>query len=126
MAQKIVIPGFRKVEVTQAGGEPATDYDTLANKPLINNVPLTGSMVTTDLHLTDSSLTQELVPAEAKAVGEKLALLNATINDLKSALTQLNSTIGQLTDLATTDKTSIVAAINELNTRVFDLEFPGE
>lgn len=73
MAQRIVIPGFRKIE-TSGGGEGGTgNYNDLTNKPSINNVPLVGNLKTVDLKLTDSTLTEEGVPADAKVVGEKLA-----------------------------------------------------
>lgn len=72
MAQRIVIPGFRKIE-TSGGGEGETgNYNDLTNKPSINNVPLVGNLNTVDLKLTDSTLTEEGVPAESKTVGQKL------------------------------------------------------
>ena len=72
MAQRVVIPGFRKIE-SGGGGEGGTNnYEDLSNKPSINNVPLVGNLNTVDLKLTDATLTKEGVPAEAKAVGDKL------------------------------------------------------
>lgn len=66
MAQRIVIPGFRKIE-TSGGGEGGTsNYNDLTNKPSINNVPLVGNLNTVNLKLTDATLTEEGVPAEAK------------------------------------------------------------
>lgn len=76
MAQRIVIPGFRKIE-TSGGGEGTGNYNDLTNKPSINNVPLVGNLKTVDLKLTDTTLTEEGVPAEAKTVGELIADLNS-------------------------------------------------
>lgn len=76
MAQRIVIPGFRKIE-TSGGGEGGTsNYNDLTNKPSINNVPLVGNLKTVNLKLTDATLTEEGVPAEAKTVGELINKLN--------------------------------------------------
>ena len=58
MAQRIVIPGFRKIETSGGGGEGGTtNYNDLTNKPSINNVPLVGNLKTLDLKLTDETLT---------------------------------------------------------------------
>lgn len=53
-------------------GGGTTDYDSLENKPSINNVSLTGNKNTVDLHLTDETLSEEGVPADSKIVGQKL------------------------------------------------------
>lgn len=53
-------------------GGGTTDYDSLENKPSINNVPLTGNKNTVDLNLTDETLSEEGVPADSKIVGQKL------------------------------------------------------
>ena len=68
---RVVIPGFRKIEISGGGEGGTTNYNDLTNKPSINNVPLTGNLNTADLNLTDATLTEEGVPAESKAVGEK-------------------------------------------------------
>ena len=68
---RVVIPGFRKIEVSGGGEGGTTNYNDLTNKPSINNVPLVGNLNTADLNLTDATLAEEGVPAEAKAVGEK-------------------------------------------------------
>lgn len=49
-----------------------TDYDSLENKPSINDVMLAGNKNTVDLHLTDETLSEEGVPADSKIVGQKL------------------------------------------------------
>ena len=86
MAQRIVIPGFRKIE-TSGGGEGGTsNYNDLTNKPFINNVPVVGNLNTVDLKLTDATLTEEGVPADAKAVGAKL---EESISELKEDISQL-------------------------------------
>ena len=70
---RVVIPGFRKIETSGGGEGGTTNYNDLTNKPFINNVPLVGNLNTVDLKLTDATLTEEGVPADAKAVGEKFA-----------------------------------------------------
>lgn len=70
---RYIIPGFRKIETSGGGGEGGTtNYNDLTNKPFINNVPLVGNLNTVNLKLTDATLTEEGVPAEAKTVGSKL------------------------------------------------------
>lgn len=80
---RVVIPGFRKIE-TGGGGEGTGNYNDLTNKPFINNVPLVGNLKTADLKLTDSTLTEEGVPAEAKTVGDKIASLLKRIEALEA------------------------------------------
>ena len=88
MAQRIIIPGFRKIE-TSGGGEGGTsNYNDLTNKPFINNVPVVGNLNTVDLKLTDATLTEEGVPADAKAVGTKL---EESVSELKGDLVHLSS-----------------------------------
>ena len=79
---RVVIPGFRKIE-TSGGGEGTGNYNDLANKPSINNVPLVGNLKTVDLKLTDSTLTEEGIPAEAKEVGLKLEAHSTSLTALK-------------------------------------------
>ena len=91
MAQRVVIPGFRKIE-TSGGGEGGTsNYNDLTNKPSINNVPLVGNLNTENLKLTDKTLTEEGVPAEAKTVGEKLDNINSNLEKTATNLTALNT-----------------------------------
>lgn len=85
MAQRVVIPGFRKIE-TSGGGEGTGNYNDLQNKPSINNVPLVGNLKTVDLKLTDPTLTEEGVPAEAKTVGEKLEKQSTSLTELSEQL----------------------------------------
>jgi hypothetical protein len=80
---RVVIPGFRKIE-TSGGGEGTGNYNDLENKPSINNVPLVGNLKTVDLKLTDVTLTEEGVPAEAKTVGDKIASLLKRIEALEA------------------------------------------
>ena len=83
---KVVIPGFRKIE-TSGGGEGGTsNYEDLTNKPSINNVPLVGNLKTVDLKLTDATLTEEGVPAEAKTVGTKLEEHSTSLTALSEQL----------------------------------------
>ena len=104
---KVVIPGFRKIETSGGGGEGGTtNYNDLTNKPSINNVPLVGNLKTVDLKLTDATLTEEGVPAEAKTVGDKLDNINSNLEKTATNLTALNTSKanGQgITFLITTD-----------------------
>lgn len=93
MAQRVVIPGFRKIE-TSGGGEGGTgNYNDLTNKLSINNVPLVGNLNTVDLKLTDATLTEEGVPADAKVVGEKLAEQSASLTTLLKRIEALESSV---------------------------------
>lgn len=95
MAQRIVIPGFRKIE-TSGGGEGGTsNYNDLTNKPSINNVPLVGNLKTVDLKLTDITLTEEGVPADAKVVGEKLEEQSASLTALLKRIEALESAVNR-------------------------------
>ena len=92
MTQRIVIPGFRKIETSGGGGEGGTsNYNDLSNKPSINNVPLVGNLNTVNLKLTDATLTEEGVPAEAKTVGDKLDNINSNLEKIATNLTALNT-----------------------------------
>ena len=88
---RVVIPGFRKIEVSGGGEGGTTNYNDLTNKPSINNVPLTGNLKTVDLKLTDATLTEEGVPAEAKTVGEKLDNINSNLEKTATNLNALNT-----------------------------------
>lgn len=83
---KVVIPGFRKIETSVGGEGGTTNYNELINKPSINNVPLSGNLNTVDLHLTDTTLTEEGVPAEAKTVGAKLEEHSTSLTTLKEEI----------------------------------------
>ena len=92
MAQRVVIPGFRKIETGGGGGETGTsNYNDLTNKPSINNVPLVGNLNTVDLKLTDATLTEEGVPAEAKTVGDNLYNINLNLEKTATNLIELNN-----------------------------------
>ena len=82
---RVVIPGFRKIE-TSGGGEGTGNYNDLTNKPFINNVPLVGNLKTVDLKLTDATLTEEGVPAEAKEVGLRLEAQSNSLTELSEQL----------------------------------------
>ena len=83
---RVVIPGFRKIEVSGGGEGGTTNYNDLTNKPSINNVPLVGNLRTVDLKLTDGTLTEEGVPAEAKTVGTKLEEQSTSLTELSEQL----------------------------------------
>ena len=100
---RVVIPGFRKIETSGGGEGGTTNYNDLTNKPFINNVPLVGNLNTVDLKLTDATLTEEGVPAEAKTVGAKLkeqsSNLTSEINRAKETEETLKSRIDTITSL---------------------------
>ena len=83
---RVVIPGFRKIETSGGGEGGTTNYNDLTNKPSINNVPLVGNLKTLDLKLTDKTLTEEGVPAEAKTVGTKLEEHSTSLTALSEQL----------------------------------------
>lgn len=67
------------------GGGGSTDYADLTNKPKINNVELSGNKSPSDLGLAS-----------------------------KTDLNTLSDNVGDLSELTTTEKTSLVGAINEI------------
>ena len=85
---RVVIPGFRKIETSGGGEGGTTNYNDLENKPSINNVPLVGNLNTVNLKLTDATLTEEGVPAEAKTVGTKLEEQSTSLTAVKEELTK--------------------------------------
>ena len=88
---RVVIPGFRKIETSGGGEGGTTNYNDLTNKPSINNVPLVRNLNTVDLKLTDATLTEEGVPAEAKTVGDNLYNINLNLEKTTTNLTALNT-----------------------------------
>ena len=100
---RVVIPGFRKIEVSGGGEGGTTNYNDLTNKPSINNVPLVGNLSTVHLKLTDKTLTEEGVPAEAKTVGAKLeeqsSNLTSEISRAKETEETLKSRIDNIASL---------------------------
>ena len=110
MAQRVVIPGFRKIE-TGGGGETETgNY----NKPAINNVPLSGNLNTTDLHLTTQTLEDEGIPADSKIVGDK-------INEILNSLSAITSTLDNLER----EVSSLSTNVNELSNSVSNTVVTG-
>ena len=93
-------------EIYNKGGSGeggTTNYNDLTNKPSINNAPLVGNLNTLDLKLTDATLTEEGVPAEAKKVGAKLeeqsSNLTSEIRRAKETEETLKSRIDMLSSL---------------------------
>lgn len=100
---RVVIPGFRKIEVSGGGEGGTSNYNDLTNKPSINNVPLVGNLKTVDLKLTDATLTEEGIPAESKTVGQKLkeqsSNLTSEISRAKETEEVLKSRIDNIASL---------------------------
>ena len=126
---RVVIPGFRKIEVSGSGEGGTTNYNDLTNKPSINNVPLVGNLNTVNLKLTDSTLTEEGVPAEAKTVGAKL---EEHSNSLIKLTEQLGNHIvksdvpknAKFTDTVY-DDTEVKESISAQSTEIIDIKMLG-
>ena len=121
---RVVIPGFRKIEVSGGGEGGTTNYNDLTNKPSINNVPLVGNLKTVDLKLTDSTLTKEGVPAEAKTVGDKLEEHSTSLLTLKEQLGNhtVKSDVPENAVFTDTvyDDTEVKESIDELSSNLSD------
>lgn len=128
MAQRVVIPGFRKIE-TSGGGEGTGNYNDLQNKPSINNVPLVGNLKTVDLKLTDSTLTEEGVPAEAKTVGSKLEAQSTSLTALSEQLGShtVKSDVPENAVFTDTvyDDTEIKESLSEQSSEMMDIKMLG-
>ena len=116
MAQ-VVIPGFRKIETCKEG---TGDYNNLSNIPFINNVIVKGSLKTEDLKLTDSTLTKEGVPADAKVTGDAIAKLKNENTELKGDLVdfEMNGFVDSLPLLSQYYKKDAVATISNTTVRL--------
>lgn len=126
---RVVIPGFRKIE-TGGGGEGGTgNYNDLTNKPSINNVPLSGNLNTADLQLTDTTLTEEGVPAEAKTVGQKLKEQSTSLTALSEQLGShtVKSDVPENAVFTDTvyDDTEVKESISAQSTEITDIKMLG-
>lgn len=111
----------KAIEEGGGGGGGSTDYADLANKPKINNVELSGNKSLESLGIASSgdlsALSSRVTQAESDidtletTVADKAD--NILVSALSSRVTQAESDIGDLSELTTTDKTSLVNAINE-------------
>ena len=126
---RVVIPGFRKIEVSGGGEGGTTNYNDLTNKPSINNVPLVGNLNTANLKLTDATLTEEGVPAEAKTVGDKLEEHSASLLALKEKLGNhtVKSDVPENAVFTDTiyDDTEVKESISEQSTEILDIKMLG-
>lgn len=124
---RVVIPGFRKIETSVSGEGGTTNYNDLENKPSINNVPLVGNLNTVNLKLTDATLTEEGVPAEAKTVGTKLEEQSTSLTALSEQLGNhtVKSDVPENAVFTDTiyDDTEVKESIDELNSNLSQLEF---
>ena len=126
---KVVIPGFRKIEVSGSGEGGTTNYNGLENKPSINNVPLVGNLSTVNLKLTDATLTEEGVPAEAKTVGTKLEEHSTYLTELSEQLGNhtVKSDVPENAVFTDTvyDDTEVKESIDELNSNLVEQKMLG-
>lgn len=124
---RVVIPGFRKIETNGGGEGGTTNYNDLTNKPSINNVQLVGNLNTVNLKLTDKTLTEEGVPAEAKTVGAKLAEQSSNLNALSGQLGNhtVKSDVPENAVFTDTvyDDTEVKESIEELSSNLSDLAY---
>lgn len=125
---RVVIPGFRKIE-TSGGGEVSGNYNDLANKPSINNVPLVGNLKTVDLKLTDSTLTEEGIPAEAKEVGLRLTAHSTSLTELSEQLGShtVKSDVPENAVFTDTvyDDTEIKESLSKQSSEIMDIKMLG-
>lgn len=125
---RVVIPGFRKIE-TSGGGEVSGNYNDLQNKPSINNVPLVGNLKTVDLKLTDATLTEEGVPAEAKEVGVRLEAQSNSLIELSEQLGShtVKSDVPENAVFTDTvyDDTEIKESLSEQSSEMMDIKMLG-
>ena len=119
------------------GGGGTTDYNDLGNKPSINNVTLQGDKTLSQLGIQDPPEPADTLPkmdgtvqigssdkyAKADHVhpsdtsrparSEVASMIHRATSDIYIDISDLQNQIGDLSDLATTDKSNLVAAINE-------------
>ena len=123
---RVVIPGFRKIETSGGGEGGTTNYNDLTNKPFINNVPLVGNLNTANLKLTDATLTEEGVPAEAKTVGQKLEEHSTSLTALSGQLGNhtVKSDVPENAVFTDTvyDDTDVKDEIDDINSNIVDLD----
>ena len=53
MSQRVVIPGFRKIETGEGGGSTPASYNSLTDKPKINGVELTGNLTSESIGIPE-------------------------------------------------------------------------
>lgn len=95
----------REIQILMLKGEKgdagdAGNYSTLSNKPSINSVELSGNKTASDLGLAALS---------------DISGIGAQLNTNTTNIATLTTNMGDLQNLTTTNKTSIVNAINEAN-----------
>ena len=126
---RVVIPGFRKIETSGGGEGGTTNYNDLTNKPSINNVPLVGNLNTVNLKLTDATLTEEGVPAEAKTVGQKLEEQSTSLTALSGQLGNhtVKSDVPENAVFTDTvyDDTEVKESISQQSTEMMDIKMLG-
>ena len=98
------------------GGTGGTsNYNDLANKPQINGTTLTGNKTLDELGITADNLNVYTKEETTNAINDVIsAKADTTYVDTQLNLKADKIALGDLSDLSTDDKSSVVAAINEV------------
>ena len=98
------------------GGTGGTsNYNDLANKPQINGTTLTGNKTLDELGITADNLNVYTKEETTNAINDVIsAKADTTYVDTQLNLKADKTALGDLSDLSTDDKSSVVAAINEV------------
>lgn len=98
------------------GGTGGTsNYNDLANKPQINGTTLTGNKTLDELGITADNLNVYTKEETTNAINDVIsAKADTTYVDTQLNLKADKTALGDLSDLSTDDKSSVVAAINEI------------
>ena len=98
------------------GGTGGTsNYNDLANKPQINGTTLTGNKTLDELGITADNLNVYTKEETTNAINDVMSVkADTTYVDTQLNLKADKTALGDLSDLSTDDKSSAVAAINEI------------
>lgn len=94
------------------GTAGTTDYEDLANKPLINGVKLSGNKTTSDLGITAESVGADAVGSASTALSNAKDYTDTKISDLVGGAPATLDTLKEISD-ALTESREVVEAINQ-------------
>ena len=129
MAQRVVIPGFRKIETSNGGGG-VTDYEELKNKPSLNDKILSGNKSNEYYGIlgTKDSLQENLVVFESKDSNtpdpvlpdvikntDSISLLMQKISNIAKNVRYAINMIGT-NELISGTNQNLIDSVNELST----------